>query len=552
MAEGTALARTDGVTAQFENLARLPVVRQLGLMFGLAASVALGVAVVLWSQEPTYSVLFGGLGQKESAELVEALQQQKVQYKLDQTTGAIMVPSAKVHELRLQLAQQGLPNGTPTGIEVLQQKQEFGTSQFIQTARYQHALEVELARSVQTLSSVESARVHLALPKQSAFIRKRQKASASVLVNLYPGRILEKGQVAAVSHMVASSIPDLEPAEVTVVDQNGNLLSSRERPSEVAASDEHFDFTRKLEESYIRRIEDILTPLVGMDGMRAQVTAKVDFTQTERTSESYNPDLPALRSEQIFEETNRNRGVEGVPGALSNQPPAAGNAPEEADGEGEEGATPSRSVRRSTNNYELDRTISHTRLATGQVERLSVAVVIDDRMTVDEEGQLVPQARPPEEMERITALVRQAVGYDAARGDTVNVINASFTAPRAVEPLPEPPLWQQTWALDLAKQIAGGLLAFILVLMVVRPILKGLAMPRTEEGSSSAGSGGETGQLQQDQLSLSGPSAQTIGQLPKPGDGYEDNLTIAQEMARQDPKHVAQVVRTWVATDEQK
>lgn len=435
------LVKADNVTAPFEGFVNLPAVRQVGLMFGLAASVALGVAVVLWSQEPSYSVLYANLGSKDASQVMDALQKQGVRYRLDEKTGALMVPTSAVHELRLKLANDGLPHSSASGLDVLQQKQEFGTSQFLETARYQHALEGELARSVMTINSVEHARVHLALPKQTAFIRERQPPSASVLVSLYPGRTLEEAQVAAITHMVASSIPNLEPSRVTVVDQSGRLLSSKP-PTNAAVNQEQFEYTRKLEESYIARIEDIIAPIVGMQGVRAQVSAEVDFTITEQTQESYNPDLPALRSEQVYEEKSTSEGAQGVPGALSNTPPVAATVPEVATGQpgGAAVAQSGRSLNRATKNYELDRTISHSKLATGQVRRLSVAVVVDDRQSVNQNGEVVREPRSAEEMERIAALVREAVGYNAQRGDTVNVINASFQTAQTVEPLPEPPL----------------------------------------------------------------------------------------------------------------
>ncbi|GAB4303223.1 MAG: flagellar basal-body MS-ring/collar protein FliF [Thiohalomonadaceae bacterium] len=536
------LVKADNVTAPFEGFVNLPAVRQVGLMFGLAASVALGVAVVLWSQEPSYSVLYANLGSKDASQVMDALQKQGVRYRLDEKTGALMVPTSAVHELRLKLANDGLPHSSASGLDVLQQKQEFGTSQFLETARYQHALEGELARSVMTINSVEHARVHLALPKQTAFIRERQPPSASVLVSLYPGRTLEEAQVAAITHMVASSIPNLEPSRVTVVDQSGRLLSSKP-PTNAAVNQEQFEYTRKLEESYIARIEDIIAPIVGMQGVRAQVSAEVDFTITEQTQESYNPDLPALRSEQVYEEKSTSEGAQGVPGALSNTPPVAATVPEVATGQpgGAAVAQSGRSLNRATKNYELDRTISHSKLATGQVRRLSVAVVVDDRQSVNQNGEVVREPRSAEEMERIAALVREAVGYNAQRGDTVNVINASFQTAQTVEPLPEPPLWKQPWVLDVGRQLLGVLVVILLLFGVLRPLLRALAAvkpppaPVAEHGMS------------EDRLTLGGPGG--VMQLSQ-HNTYEGNIAMIRDMARQDPKHVAQVVKTWVSGEE--
>lgn len=535
------MVKADNVTAPFEGFVNLPAVRQVGLMFGLAASVALGVAVVLWSQEPSYSVLYANLGSKDASQVMDALQKQGVKYRLDEKTGALMVPSSSVHELRLKLADEGLPRSSGTGLDILQQKQEFGTSQFMETARYQHALEGELARSITTINSVENARVHLALPKQTAFIRERQQPSASVLVTLYPGRTLEEAQVAAIAHMVAAGIPNLEPGRVTVVDQSGRLLSSKQQANAVV-NQEQFEYTRKLEDSYIARIENIVAPIVGMQGVRAQVSAEVDFTVTEQTQETYNPDLPALRSEQLYEERSASEGAQGIPGALTNTPPAPATVPERAAGQpGAAGPVQSgKSLNRATKNYELDRTISHSKLATGQVRRLSVAVVIDDRQVVGPNGEMVREARSAEEIERIAALVREAVGYNAQRGDTVNVLNASFQTAQAVEPLPEPPLWKQPWVMDVSKQLLGALVVILLLFGVLRPLLRSLATVKPQPVPVAAAEGG----MSEDRLTLGGPGG--VMHLPQHST-YEGNLGMIRDMARQDPKHVAQVVKTWVA-----
>ncbi len=535
----------------------LPAARQLGLMFGLAASVALGVAVVLWAQEPQYGVLFGSLGHREGAEVVELLQQKGLDYRLDQTTGAIMVPAAKVHEVRLQLASEGFPKSSSNGLEFLGKPQEFGTSQFIQTARYQHALEQELARSIMTIASVASARIHLALPKQSVFVRDRRKPSASVLVNLYAGRMLDESQVTAVTHLVASSVPELEPGQVTVVDQKGRLLSGPQRSSESKANQEHFEYRRRLEENYVRRIEDILAPVVGLEGVRAQVAAEMDFTVTEQTQESYNPELQAVRSEQVQEEQRYGGAAEGVPGALSNQPPGEASVPEvtgaETDGPQSRGK-PLSNRRNATINYELDRTISHTKLASGVIQRLSIAVVIDDRLVPGEgeqAGTLVRQSWPEAELERLTGLVRDAVGFNAARGDTVNVINSSFSTPQIAD-IPVLPWWEQNWVQDYAKIGLGAGVVLLLIFGVLLPVLKRLAtvsIPATAGSSQLQLEGGGAGEaaLDEDRVSLSSDHGQSV-KLPGPG-AYEENIKLVRGVTREDPKLVANVVRTWVAND---
>ncbi|MDH5785965.1 MAG: flagellar basal-body MS-ring/collar protein FliF [Chromatiales bacterium] len=542
-------SQNSSVSAFAEGFIQLPAVRQLGVLIGFAAVAAMGVVLVLWTMTPSYSVLFGNLGDKEAAEIAELLRTRNVDYKLDERTGALLVPASRVQELRMQLAAEGLPRSSGLGLEILQRKSEFGTSQFIETTRYQHALEQELARSIMSLTSVERARVHLALPKQSVFVRKRQPPTASVLLDLYAGRALEDEQVAAIQHLVASGIPNLEASQVTVVDDGGRLLSSKKRSSEMALSQDQFEYTRNVEQSYIDRIEDILAPVVGRHGMRAQVSAELDFTVTEQTQESFNPEQSALRSEQIMEEQLLAEALMGVPGALSNQPPGVATVPEIAEGtEGDPQRQKLNSRLNATKNYELDRTISHSRLASGSVKRLSIAVVVDDRVTVNDRGESVREVRTEQEMERLTALVREAVGYSVARGDTVNVLNAAFATPDMMEDLPEVPLWEQPWMVDLSKVIGAMLLGVLLILMVLRPMMRNLAAA-SEPMPLAATAAGEMGMLAEDQLTLSGgDKREGIIKLPGPG-AYEDNIEMVKQVVKDDPKLVAQVVRNWIAED---
>jgi flagellar M-ring protein FliF len=542
-----ALVKTEAAAQGFT---QLPAMRQLWFMIAIAASVAVGVSLVLWMQTPNYSLLYGNLSQKDAGQVVDALQKSNIPFKVDEGSGAVMVASSQLHQARLELANQGLPAGTGMGFEILQQEQGFGTSQFIETARFQRALEGELARTIGTMRNVEAARVHLALPKRSVFVRERDNPTASIMVSLFSGRSLDEGQVASIVHLVSSSVPHLNPEAVTVVDQRGNLLTRPQDREGSAPGSGQFAHTRQLEQSYVQRIESLLSPMVGAGGVRAQVTADLDFTVTERTQESYNPEITALRSEQLIEERMGRGGLaQGIPGALSNQPPAGGVAPEEvgnAAGVQAEanGAVDGNSSRRSTRNFELDKTISHTRLASGSIRRLSVAVVLDDRPGAG--GSREPWAE--EELERFTSLVREAVGFNAERGDSVNVINASFQQPEAFEPLPEPGLLEQPWVWDAARWAAGAIGLLILVFAVLRPALTQLAQAGTRSAAmtpvpAAAGAGG----VGEDQLSLSG-GGQAARQLKGPND-YQGNLTMAQGVVNEDPKRVAQVVKNWVNED---
>jgi len=553
-----ALVKAEEMTASFSGLNGLNALRQVGLLIGLAASVAIGASVVMWSWTPNYGVLFGALAEQDAASVMDALRQSGYAPKLDETTGAILVPAQEVRAARIKLAAMGLPKGVSAGFEALDKKNTFGVSQFMEKARYQRALEIELARTVQNLSSVQSARVHLAVPRQSVFVRNRQKARASVVVNLYPGRVLEPGQVDAIVHMVASSVPNLETDNVTVVDQKGDLLTKGERDREMAQSNTQFEYTRRVEQDYVDRIQGILGPLVGNEALRAQVAADIDFTVTEQTQELYNPDTGVLRSSQATEENSTGVTEGGVPGALSNQPPAAGSAPETL-GQGAAGATtevPSSSRRREIRNYEVDKTISHTRYANGSLRRLSVAVVVDDKVITGEDGSITRLERTPEELARMTELVKKAVGFDAERGDSVNVMNSSFVPTADAEPLPEPPIWEQAWLQDLLKKLLGALLVLVLIFGVLKPVMRSLAAPKGKELVLAEGEGGAPGEgaaegMAEDTLSLTGKTADagvqpTLGGPPGP---YAQNLATAHAAVEQDPKLVAQVVKNWVKED---
>ncbi|MDR3416971.1 MAG: flagellar basal-body MS-ring/collar protein FliF [Nevskia sp.] len=536
------------------SLKDLPVVRQLALLIGLALAVAGGVALFTWSQQPNFVPVYPGLAEKDSAEVAEALRAAGTPFRLDPVSGTVTVPGDKVYEARMHLASQGLPKGTATGFEMIQQDQGLGTSQFIENARYQMALETELARTVSSLQPVKSARVHLALPKASAFVRHQDSASASVVVELYPGRQLEQGQVSSIVHIVASSVPDLVPGAVSVIDQYGHLLTQADPDSESAQSAVQFEQTHRLEADYIHRIEQLLTPMLGPGRVSAQVAADMDFSVTEEARETYKPDPSAVRSEQTSEDTTRNGGsssAQGIPGATSNQPPPTASAANAANAKSAAAApaaaapaadTTISQNRTSTRNYELDRTVSHTRQAVGRIHRLSVAVLVDNIQKVDAKSgkkTLVPLSQ--DELAKVEALVKEAVGFDASRGDTVAVQNAPFAASENVPALAPVPLWQKPEVRDIARQGLGAVVLLVLVLAVLRPLLRNLMATPIR----MAGGGMVEGQLGEDQLSLGGGGARGAMQaIP-----YEQKLAAARGAVTQDPKRVAQVVKTWLGED---
>jgi flagellar M-ring protein FliF len=545
MAEASSQMKVVSALSGFGNLS---IVRQLLLMGGLAASIALGVVIVMWSQQPNYVMLYGGLSDQDSLDVTNALDRSDIPYKITPGSGTILVPGSRVHEARMNLAGQGLPKETASGFELLDKDQGFGVSQFMENARYQRALEGELAKTISSMSNVQSARVHLAIPKQSEFVRDRKEPSASVLLSVYGGRPMRDEQVAAIVHLVASSVSNLSPDKITVVDQAGNLLSSQQSSDSLRLTATQFDYKKKVEDYYTKRIEDILSPILGINGVRAQVSADIDFNQTEQTQESYNPDLPAVRSEQTYEDqTSNSSNASGVPGALTNQPPGVHGGAKQQGQTGNGNTPPGQDVvRRVTRNYELDKTISHTNFQTGLVRKLSIAVVANDHQKVNDDGSVEHTPLTEAELTRITSVVKEAVGFNAERGDSVNVINASFAQPPALEPPPETPFYQKPWVWDIAKQVAAGIGVLLLVFGVFRPLLRSLVDKAPPPGTMVMSRGGGTELPAPAGMGMNGQ--QIHGQLPGPTN-YEQQLGAIKGMASQDPKRVAQVVKNWVSTD---
>lgn len=538
------LVKAENVSIPFQGMTALPIVRQLGLLIGLAASIALGVAIVLWMKTPNYTMLPGQLSGETLNDVIAVLERNNIQYNVDPNTGTVMVDSSKVNEAKLKLAAENLALTSGHGFETIEKDQGFGTSSFLQKARYQRAMEGELARTITSMRSIKSARVHLAIPKDSAFIRNKREASASVFVNLVPGHSLEKHHIAAITNLVASSISNLKTSEVTIVDDQGKLLSNADSEGMMGLSTSQLDYTRNIEKTYVERIERMLNPIVGLGNVRAQVTAEIDFTQTESTQESFNPDLTAIRSEQNSEEQSQGSSQGGIPGALSNQPPAAASAPVKATPGAvttQQGAN--RKSSRSTKNYELDKTISHTRNRAGSVKRLSVAVVLDNKVAVTGAAAKpgVDVKRIPytqQEIDRITSLVQETVGFRNLRGDSVNVINVPFTKVE-IESLPEEAFYEKTWVWDIAKQALGGLAVLFLIFGILKPVMKNLAIrPPVTRMISPTGE-----ELDEDQLSLS--HMEDKKRLAKVA-SYEENLQMAQALATQEPKRVVQVVKNWM------
>ncbi len=508
-----------------------PAFKQILLLVGLAAAVAAGIALVLWSQGANYTPLYSGLGDRDMSEITTQLDAASVPYKVD-AGGAVLVPSDRKYEVRMTLAGSGLPRGTGIGVDEISENSTFGQTPFMENALYVRAVETELARTIGTMRPVESARVHLALPPQSVFLRQKREPSASVMLKMFSGRRLDPEQVQSVVHLVASSVPDLLPTRVTVVDQTGALLSSPEGDSTASMTNSQFEYRKQLEQNYAQRIETLIASIVGPDRVRASVSAELDFTVTEQTRESFDPNVQVVRSEQTSEDSRSGDGVQGVPGALSNQPP---EIVEPQPGVAAAGAPDPQSVSRSaTRNFELDKTVSHTRQATGIIQRLSIGVLIDNKPPATGRGAAQPLGEP--EIASLTQLVKQAVGFDEMRGDTISVLNSAFQQAAAVPNTPAPSFWQQPSFWSIARQVLGAGLVLILAWFVLRPMMTVLTRPQPISSAPAA---------VEYQMYPAMPGGRPMG-LPV---SYDDRMAAARTVAGQDPRQVAQVVRNWVAED---
>lgn len=533
------------------------------LMLAGAAAVAVMVVLLLWASAPDYRVLYANLSEADGGRIISELEQRGVSYRFSEGGQAVMVPSGEVHRLRLQLAEQGLPQAGNVGLSIMD-NQAFGISQFAEQVNYQRGLEGELASSIESLSPVARARVHLAMAKPSVFIREREPAKASVVLTLHPGRALGDGQVQAIAHMVSSSVPELATSDVTVVDHTGRLLS-RQDGRGAGPDGTRLDYIRDVERDYRQRIEDILTPILGRRNVRAQVTAEIDFTQREETAESYRPNqgenAPAVRSTRINATYSGDDSLaRGVPGALSNTPPGAAASPINRDNTDDATAEDNtRQLRREDIvNYEVDRNVTHTRHSLGRIERLSVAVVLNYRDALDDAGENTRAPLDADDLARIDQLVRQAMGFSPARGDGLEIVNSPFTDPAKDDTPPwwTSPQWQHV-ALTLGRYLIVLIAALLLHRLLLRPMLQ-----RQAERAAAATSAQQRA-----------TAAQALASVRSTGDGddddagedsdeqnrlarrrkrrrhahtYEQNLRDLQDMASEDPLMVAMIIRSWM------
>ncbi|MCW8397657.1 flagellar basal-body MS-ring/collar protein FliF [Legionella sp. PATHC038] len=538
------MALADSASTVAAKFANLSIARQIGLLVGIAASIAIGLAVVLWSRDPNYVPLYTQMNARDAAEVVSALERNGIDFKIDGNNSMVMVAADNLQNVRLKLAMEGLPREPVGSEELFSSSNAFNSSQFMENARYKQALEAELARTISKFNDIKSARVHLAIPRESAFVRDAHEPSASVFLDVYSGLELKKHTIAAIVNLVASSIPNLSASRVTVVDQDGQLLNEGGGQTLFSDTERFLDYRQNLEHQYAQKIQDILTPILGYGRVRAKVSADVDFTSYEQTQEMFNPEQPSLRSEQTMEEkrSSSNDAV-GVPGTLSNIPqnnPALApksappkNAPPQAQAASD--SNQSTDLRtQSTKNFELDKTVSHTKNQPGTIKRLSVAVLVDNRAVMDEKTKkMMKTPLTAKEINQIKLLVADAIGLNAQRGDSLNVINSDFVKPDPIAAIPEERFWQKEIFWSIVKQAAAAVFVLALIFGVLRPMLKTLASNRNVVNVPS--------------------DDQPIGDLTydgtisiKDANDYESQLNLLRQVVDKEPKRVAQVVKNWV------
>lgn len=541
-------AAASAVHPVLEGFNRLPMLRQIVVIGGIALVIALAIAIFVWTREPSYQPLVTRLQDHNGQAIVEVLQREGISFEIDPNSQILLVKSSDLHKARMTLASASLLDDKTVGLELLDKDNTLGTSQFIENARYRRGLEGELARTITSVRPIRNARVHLALPKQSVFVRDQRKPRASVFVELYPGRSLSREQVEAIVNLVASSISEMDRSDISVVDQHGNLLSKEEEKTQEFLATKQLQYTDRVQSSITQAVNNILRPVLGDENYKAEVSADIDFTVQEQTQEMFNPDLIALRSEQVLNEENIERVNGGIPGALSNQPPLDATAPEQARGTGQNSGVPSKKRSEATRNYEVDRTLSYQQQQVGRLRRLTVAVVVNDRAVTGEDGSVSYVPWSDNDLQRLEILVKNAVGYNAARGDSVNVINSPFLGKGSIE-LGEPNFWTQPWFWEIMKQVLAGLFILVLIFGVIRPTVKSLA----NRGRSKDEATVLLEELEDSEAGLSDERVTLAGMdeflLPGASESFERQLDALKGLIAEDPARVAQVVIRWVNED---
>ncbi|HEY5799795.1 MAG TPA: flagellar basal-body MS-ring/collar protein FliF [Burkholderiaceae bacterium] len=533
-----------------------PFGRNVLLGAGIAGVLVLMAVVWMWTAKEDDRVLYSNVTDRDGGAIIASLTALNIPYKHGEG-GVILVPASKVHEARLKLAAQGLPKGGNVGFELME-NQKLGVSQFLEQVNFQRATEGNLAETIQQISAVQSVRVHLALPKPQVFVRDQQKPTASVLLTLHQGRALDRGQVIAIVHLVASSVPELTPSNVTVLDQNGNLLSDTDKTGK-GLDPNQLKYVMQLQQSVVKQVESIVAPIVGDKNVRAEATADVDFSQIEQAAESYRPNQPpekaTIRSLQTSESLNGTQGASGVPGALTNQPPNPSAAPIEATNSttASQANGPNSSSRRdATTNFEVDKTVRYSQTAMGGLKRLSVGVVLNYKRTVDKAGKVTIKALTDAEKAQITELVRQAMGFNAERGDSLNVSNIPFEGVDKPEPVPEPVPWwknKENWdiIIKVGKFLLGALALSYIFFKLLRPLLRPV-LRKLDQITSTPEPPPVVEVIETEAEILAKTALQEMEE--KMAVGYRENLQMAKNLAKEDPRVVANVIKAWVGTNE--
>jgi flagellar M-ring protein FliF len=532
-------------------LSSAEVMRQAALVVALTICLAIAIFIIIWSREPDMRPL----GKFETEQLIETLDYldaQRIEYVLEQNV--IMVEGDDYQNIKLALARGGLTSNPNEGSEMLMQDSGFGVSQRMETERLKHGREQQLARTIEELNSVGRARVLLAIPKENIFARHSKKPSATVVITQKTGRMLAEEEIDSIVDIVASAVQGLDPSKVTVTDQNGRLLNSGSQNSLSALSRKQFDIERQREEEYKNKIDSILSPVVGLENYTAQVDVTMDFTQVQETQKTYNPDLPAIRSELLIEDNTTGNGAIGIPGALSNQPPLESDIPEDAT-DGRTRIANGRNHKEQTRNYELDQTISHKQNQTGVVRRISVSVAVDYLTTTAADGTKERVPRTQQALVNIRRLLQGGVGFNMNRGDILEVVTIPFNKPLDTTAL-DIPIYEQEWFQPLFKLLVGMVVIITLILGLVRPMLRKLLNPDDPNQYEEDSLGGvDLGDATLDMLTSEfdesdiGFAADGSLQLPDLH-GDEDLLKAVRALVANEPELSSQVVKGWLLEDE--
>jgi flagellar M-ring protein FliF len=527
------------------------MVRQITLIVALVICVAIAVFILIWAQEPDYRPL----ARMETQELIETLDyldQAQIDYRLEGNT--VYVSSEQYQKIKLGMTRQGITQGDGAGIDIIMQDMGFGVSQRVEKVRLKHAREVQIASTIEEMTVVARAKVLLALPKENVFARREKKASATVVVTTRRGSMISSGEVNSIVDIVASAVQGLEPDRVTVTNSNGRLLNSGSQGAESARSRKEYELEQKRESSYIEKIDSILIPVLGLGNYTAQADVTMDFTSLEQTQRSYNPDLPAIRSEMTVEDNSIGGVIAGIPGALTNQPPLDSNIPENASASSTQ-QTPGRNHKEETRNYELDTTVSHTKQQVGMIRRLSVSVALDYVTSTAADGTESIAPRAQAELLDIRRLLQGGIGFDVTRGDSLEVVSIPFNREGEI-PLVDIPFWEDPKFLPLLKLGGGIFIIALLILVVVRPMVRKLINPddmKADEFDADEGLdlGDETISLLAEEFDDSQVGFAADGTFMLPDlHKDEDVLRAVRALVANEPELSSQVVKNWMLQDD--